>query len=82
MSNNPIIILGAGGHAKVLADALKLLNRRVLGFLTPDMEEGSEFCGEQVLGDDSEITKYSSNEVDLVNGVGALPTKKTALGVG
>ena len=32
--DKPIIILGSGGHAKVVADTLKLLGKQVLGFVT------------------------------------------------
>jgi sugar O-acyltransferase (sialic acid O-acetyltransferase NeuD family) len=75
MTNRPVIILGAGGHAKVLFEALRLSGRVILGFVTPDLEVGAGFCGSTVLGDDSIILNYSANEVDLVNGVGALPGK-------
>ena len=34
--DKPIIILGSGGHAKVVADTLKLLGKQVLGFVTND----------------------------------------------
>lgn len=69
----PIIILGAGGHAKVVAEALRLLCRKILGYVTPDLKTGSEFCGSKVLGDDSAILGYSADDVELVNGVGILP---------
>jgi len=32
--DKPVIILGSGGHAKVVADTLRLLERQVLGFVT------------------------------------------------
>ena len=75
MKNRPVIIIGAGGHAKVIFEALGLSGRVVLGFVTPDLEVGTELCSSTVLGDDSIIFNYSVNEVDLVNGVGALPGK-------
>jgi len=71
----PVIILGAGGHAKVVAEALKLSERDILGFVTPDLKTGSEFCGKKVLGDDDFINFYSPDEVELINGVGSLPRK-------
>lgn len=73
--SKPIIIIGAGGHAKVLAEALRLSSRRILGFVTPDIEAGSEFFGSKILGNDSIILDYSTDEIELVNGVGALPGK-------
>jgi sugar O-acyltransferase (sialic acid O-acetyltransferase NeuD family) len=46
-----IIILGAGGHAKVVCDALRLSGYHVLGFLddNPDLQ-GSQIMGIKVLG--------------------------------
>ena len=75
MNHKPVIIVGAGGHAKVVVDALKLLDREILGFTTPDLQVGTEFLGIKVLGDDSIINKYSPDEVELANGIGALPRK-------
>ena len=76
MSNKPVIILGAGGHAKVVADILKLSSRDVLGFITPSLKFGEEFCGKKVLGNDEVINSYSPEDIELVNGIGSLPRKK------
>jgi len=73
--DKPVIIMGAGGHAKVLHDALELSGRVVLGFVTPDLKVGEKFCGEKVLGSDDAINHYSPDEIELVNGVGSLPRK-------
>ena len=67
--------MGAGGHAKVVADTLKLSGREILGFVTPNMGGGSTFCGKKILGDDSVISKYSPDVTEIVNGVGSLPGK-------
>ena len=75
MTKKPVIILGAGGHAKVIAEALILSGREILGFVTPDLKEGTVFNCSTVLGDDSVILDYSVDDVDLVNGVGTLPKK-------
>lgn len=48
-----IVIFGAGGHAKVVADALRRLGRwRVEGFIDDvhPQRAGEEFCGGHVLG--------------------------------
>jgi len=73
MQSKPVIIVGAGGHAKVVADVLKLSGRDILGFTTPDLKVGTSFLGKKILGDDSIINKYLPNDIDLVNGIGALP---------
>jgi sugar O-acyltransferase (sialic acid O-acetyltransferase NeuD family) len=73
VTNKPIIILGAGGHAKVIAEVLRLSNVKIHGFVTPDLEAGTEFFGATILGDDAVIFNYSADEIQLANGVGALP---------
>ena len=75
MNSKPVIILGTGGHAKVVTDALKLSGRKIVGFITLDMVIDSYFCDEKILGNDSEISKYLPSEIELINGVGALPDK-------
>ena len=73
MSKKPIIILGAGGHAKVIVEVLRQSNRRLLGLIAPDLEKGSSQFGLKVLGNDSDLDTYSVNDVELANGVGAIP---------
>ena len=51
MKNKPIIILGAGGHAKVVANILELSGRRVLGFVSPDFRKHSVSYFLDALGD-------------------------------
>jgi len=70
-----VIIIGAGGHAKILAEALMQSGRKVLGFTTPDKGVDSEMLGLSILGDDSALNKYSLDDVDLVNGMGTLPNQ-------
>jgi sugar O-acyltransferase (sialic acid O-acetyltransferase NeuD family) len=67
--------MGVGGHAKVVTDALKLSGKEILGFVTPDLQAGTEFCGRKILGGDESIQRYLPDEVELVNGIGSLPKK-------
>jgi sugar O-acyltransferase (sialic acid O-acetyltransferase NeuD family) len=73
MFSKPVIIVGSGGHAKVVFDALHLSGFKVLGFVTPDMDAGLDFCDKKILGADSVIRQYSQNEVNLANGIGSVP---------
>ncbi len=75
MRAKPLILLGTGGHAKVVAEALRLSGREILGVTDPNSSPGSNFFGVRVLGGDEAIYDYSPEEVELVNGVGALPGK-------
>ena len=69
--NLPVIVIGGGGHAKVLVSTLLLLHRRVLGFVDrrPSMPP---LLGIAQLGDDSAVFLESPNQVRLVNGVGSI----------
>ncbi len=54
----PIIIVGAGGHAIVVADALLAAGERVLGFTDADTRRhGTRICGLPVLGDDRVLAR-------------------------
>ena len=67
-----IIIIGAGGHARVLADALLLSGQSVLGFTDKDASlHGTSFLGLPVLGSDELVlASRSPRDTLLVNGIG------------
>jgi UDP-perosamine 4-acetyltransferase len=68
--DRPIIVLGAGGHARVLIDALQLINAEIIGITAP------EHCNPNdppYLGDDNAILTYAYSDILLVNGMGSLP---------
>jgi sugar O-acyltransferase (sialic acid O-acetyltransferase NeuD family) len=71
----PVLIIGAGGHAKVVADALLAGGRHVLGFTAggaTDREYPDVLPGLKVLGSDRVLSNYAPAEIDLVNGVGGV----------
>jgi UDP-perosamine 4-acetyltransferase len=69
----PLIVLGAGGHARVLISVLKTLNMDILGItdLAP-AKIGDMINGITVLGDDDNILHYSPDSIELVNGIGSI----------
>lgn len=70
-----LVIVGAGGHARVVADALASRGVRAHGLIDPSTPVGTQVGGYTVLGDDSWLT---TNPTALVCvGVGA--TKDVAL---
>jgi sugar O-acyltransferase (sialic acid O-acetyltransferase NeuD family) len=72
---NPVLIIGAGGHAKVVADALLAGGRHVLGFTAggaTDREYPDVLPGLKVLGSDRVLSNYAPMEIDLVNGLGGV----------
>lgn len=71
-SNKPIIIIGAGDHAKVLLDILLEQDLKVLGLTDNKISKGTLIYNIPVLGDDSEIQKYKTDDIELVNGIGSV----------
>lgn len=71
--NLPLIIIGGGGHAKVLASTLLLQHRSVLGFVEMNPSP-PPLLGIAHLGEDSSIFLYPPDQVRLVNGVGSIGT--------
>ena len=78
----PVIVIGAGGHAKVVVDLLQCAGRTVLGLtdFDPDRVAG-EVLGAAVLGSDEVLTDHRPEEVELANGIGSTepPTKRQDL---
>ena len=68
-----IVILGAGGHAKVVAEALTLSGKEILGCITSDKKPGEVCFGLEVLGSDGILAKFSRQDVLIANGIGSLP---------
>lgn len=65
-----VIVIGSGGHAKVVIDILSLIpNIQILGVTSNVLKSGDYFLNYPVLGDDDSI-KYLSKEINLVMGLG------------
>lgn len=68
----PLILLGAGGHAKVLLSLVRALDLPVLGVCAPELvNQGANFWRDiRVLGAGDDLNDFSPNDVALVNAVG------------
>ncbi len=66
--SRPVILLGAGGHTRVLLESLRSKGVEVLGYVGPDVE--FEAIDVDYLGGDDCVQTYSVDEIALVNGVG------------
>lgn len=68
----PIIVIGAGGHAKVVIDTLKQCGMETLGAVDADAaKHGQSILGMKILGNDEVIANYQSDAVLLANGIGS-----------
>jgi sugar O-acyltransferase (sialic acid O-acetyltransferase NeuD family) len=75
MKNRPLIVIGAGGHAKVLIDALQIQKqkRELLGVVDADLSKhGIAVLGVELLGTEEIILEHRAGDVELVNGVGSV----------
>lgn len=73
MSTLPVIVVGAGGHALVVADALLACGRQVLGFVDPETAKaGTQMLGLPVFGGDAELHRFTPDAVVLANGIGGV----------
>ncbi len=69
----PIIILGGGGHAKVLIESLLLTSADIIGFTSKD--EGNQIAKAyniKHLGDDDSLHLFDPKTCLLVNGIGSI----------
>ncbi len=75
MTSLPHIIIGAGGHAKVLLALARSLGLLVEGVCAPELADlrGSRWRGIEVLGDDDALEHLDPDRVLLIHGVGQLP---------
>jgi sugar O-acyltransferase (sialic acid O-acetyltransferase NeuD family) len=78
----PVLIIGGGGHAKVLIDTLRLCSKTVLGIAEADPTRiGTDIFGIRVIGNDDMISGYAPESLHLVNGIGSihLPEQRRTL---
>lgn len=67
----PFIILGGGGHAKVVASMLRQLGKSVLGYTDPNPKTILDGQTEY-LGTDDILATYDSDDVHYVIGLGSI----------
>lgn len=70
----PVVLIGGGGHASVLADILLRQKREILAVISPDdLSSRAVFSGLTQLLADQDIRRFSPDEIELVNGIGMTP---------
>lgn len=69
--NYPVIILGAGGHAKALIDILLMNNTKIIGItVSKESMRDSNLYDIPIIGYDEKILDFSSDSILLINGIG------------
>lgn len=68
-----ILVIGAGGHGRVTADALIVAGETVVGFLDSDpLVQGREVFGLPVVGGDEALRDPQFRDCVLANGIGGI----------
>lgn len=83
VSPQPAIMVGAGGHAKVVCDSyfsqpvyrdIESAHSEIVGAVDPALAVGSDwYRGIKIIGDDSALDETSQTDIVLLNGLGQLP---------
>lgn len=72
IGERPCVVIGAGGHAHVVVDALRRLGASIAGLYDADVgRHGTDCFGLRVLGDDEAALKLDPSGVWMVNGIGS-----------
>lgn len=71
-AGKPLILVGASGHARVLADLILAGGGWLLGVVDRDAAPGDWHFGLALLGDDDALAAYPPEVVDLALGIGAM----------
>ena len=73
--NEQVIIIGAGGHGKVIADIVRSCGDSVLGFLDDSPDSPEEVCGIPVLGRTENYVNYPDARFVIAIGNGSVRRK-------
>ncbi|MDM7456732.1 MAG: NeuD/PglB/VioB family sugar acetyltransferase [Tepidimonas sp.] len=74
--SEPFVILGGGGHARVVLDTLRSLGQPVHGVLLPERNTGADWHGVPVLGDDTWLEHPRARAHRFAIGVGMVPGRR------
>ncbi len=74
----PVMIIGSGGHACVVADALNVSGCSIVGFTDSQIAVGTNILvGLSVLGNDNILSDYKADSLNVAIGVGFMPGNNT-----
>lgn len=69
-----VIIIGAGGHARVLIDMLLNSSKYyIIGITDTNIRTNRQVMGFDIIGCDDAILEYLPDQVQLINGIGFVP---------
>lgn len=71
--NKPLLVIGGGGHAKVLVELLLKGNEKIIGIVAPQRADSLVFKEITSYESDERILDFDPTQILLVNGIGAMP---------
>ncbi len=78
----PVIVIGSGGHAKVVIEALRRSGTPILGRTDADLAKRHlDLAGVPYLGRDEALDEHDPNTVFLANGIGSTGSPTTRIRV-
>jgi sugar O-acyltransferase (sialic acid O-acetyltransferase NeuD family) len=67
-----LVVIGAGGHARVVVEALRSHHTEIIGFVTNDPQDSTGVMRElPCIGTDGDLLAAGPQGTDLVNGIGS-----------
>lgn len=70
-----LILVGCGGHGRVVIESLILSGRQISGIVDPELAIGSDIDGVPVVGGDDRLEDEDPAETSLAIGVGRIPLR-------
>jgi sugar O-acyltransferase (sialic acid O-acetyltransferase NeuD family) len=75
--SKPVLIIGGGGHAMVIADILRQLEFKIAAIISKDSPKNCQLFDDiKVLDDKEALIEFSPSDVYLANGIGSMPNTK------
>ncbi len=71
VTDKPIVLLGAGGHAAVLFEIIRHQRLNIAGIVAPEIN--AEFSDYRHYVNDDDILSFNVDDIYLINAIGCLP---------
>ena len=76
--SKPVIVIGGGGHARVVMETLLRNHVSIIGICDPALAPSSTGpFGVPILGDDTALDSHGPSKIELVNGVGSTQSTRS-----
>ncbi|TGM82294.1 acetyltransferase [Leptospira mtsangambouensis] len=75
MSQEPLLLIGAGGHTKSCIEVIEAENRyKIVGLIGSDSEKGKDILGYKVIGSDNDLNELRTITKNILITIGQIKT--------